>query len=295
MTAKDCLKFICAALVIFGLTSCKNQTANTAEQEAPVPARRIVSLAGSLSEVLADLGLAEELVGVDVTTTYPESLQNLPRIGHVRNLSVEGVLSLQPTVLVGFEEELALSSRQQLETAGVELILVQREYSPEGVIALFEELGERMARVEAADAAIKRFRRELETAGRLSQSSRGLFIYARGAGTLMVAGTNSAADAMLELIGADNAVASFEGFKPLTAEAVASANPDFIFMFDSGLESMGGVNGILEVPGVSLTTAGQQGRIITMDGQLLLGFGPRLPQAMTELTQKIESFSSDEI
>ncbi|MFT4022834.1 MAG: ABC transporter substrate-binding protein, partial [Flavihumibacter sp.] len=115
-----------------------------------------------------------------------------------------------------------------------------------------------------------------------------LFVYARGAGSLQVAGKGTALTKMIELAGGTNAV-DFDNFKPLTSESLVAANPDVIVLFDSGLKSVGGPEGFLQVPGVSLTNAGKNKKIVSMDGAMLSGFGLRLPQAIAELNQKIKS------
>src|SRR5690606_3623027 len=114
-----------------------------------------------------------------------------------------------------------------------------------------------------------------------------LFIYARGTGTMMVAGEDSQVESVIKLAGGKNAVSGFKDFKPLTAESLVKANPDIILLFDSGYESLGGYSGLLNVPGIQETKAGANKNFVAMDGQFLTGFGPRLGQAVTELAVKI--------
>jgi iron complex transport system substrate-binding protein len=114
-----------------------------------------------------------------------------------------------------------------------------------------------------------------------------LFIYARGTGTMMVSGRGTPIEKMIELAGGINATPDFENYKPLTAEALVTANPDVILLFDSGLESLGGTDGLLAVQGIAQTNAGKNSRVIVMDGHLLSGFSPRLGKALQELSQKI--------
>lgn len=102
-----------------------------------------------------------------------------------------------------------------------------------------------------------------------------------------VAGSGTSAEAMIELAGAENALTGIDGFKPLTAEAVVEAAPDVILMLTRGLDSVGGVDGMLEQPGIELTPAGENCRIVAMDDLLLLGFGPRLGTAVRALTEKL--------
>ncbi|RYE25552.1 MAG: hemin ABC transporter substrate-binding protein, partial [Sphingobacteriales bacterium] len=118
-----------------------------------------------------------------------------------------------------------------------------------------------------------------------------LFIYARGAGTLMVAGDHTYPNSMIKLSGGKNAITGFEDFKPLTAEALVAANPDVILMFDSGLQSLGGADGLMQIPGLAQTNAGKKKQVIEMDGQYLTGFGPRTGEAIATLSKKLNEVS----
>jgi iron complex transport system substrate-binding protein len=127
----------------------------------------------------------------------------------------------------------------------------------------------------------------LKQVKKLKSSPKVLFIYARGMGALSVAGNGTSVKSLIELAGAQNAVNDFENFKPLTPEALVAANPDYILLFDSGLESIDGTAGLLKIPGVAQTNAGKKKQFITMDGAMLTGFGPRVGSAVLELNKKI--------
>ena len=114
-----------------------------------------------------------------------------------------------------------------------------------------------------------------------------LFIYARGTGTLNVAGKGTKIQKMIELAGAKNADLDFENFKPLTAESLIKANPDVILLFDSGYESLEEGKQLLEILGVSDTEAGRNKSFITMNGSFLSSFSPRMGEAVIELNHKI--------
>ena len=120
-------------------------------------------------------------------------------------------------------------------------------------------------------------RAETEAKGRLPHP-RALFIYARGMGTLFVAGANTGAAEMLRLVGAVNVGAPLEGYKPFTAEAVATSGAEVIVLPEKGLQSLGGIEALLALPGMSQTPAARARRVVTVDDALLLGFGPRLPK-----------------
>lgn len=252
-------------------------------------ALRIVSANGTLSEILVGLGLEKQIVGVDVTSTFPASLEKLPKIGHNRTIAAEGILALNPDVIVYTDQSmLSPAVVKQLSSSGKKLVEFKHEYSKDGAIKLIREVGAYFNAQAQAEKMIKALQADLAKIPAPANPKKLLFIYARGAGTLMVSGTGTSLDKMFALAGHKNAVSGFTDFKPLTAESLIAANPDVLVLFSSGLESLEGMDGLLKVPGVANTHAGKNRRIVTMDGQLLTGFGPRVGKAAIELAQKVK-------
>jgi iron complex transport system substrate-binding protein len=250
---------------------------------------RIVSMNGAISEMLCDLGLEEQIVGVDVTSTYPQSLQSKPHVGHNRNISAEGVLALSPTLVLGLKSQVTPTLQAQFQQAGVKVVLLDQVFSAAGVGNMLTQVAAAVQKSDEADALRQAFDTKMQALKMPALQKKVLFIYARGAGTMLVSGTGTSVDAMIKLAGARNAVQGFSDFKPLSAESLVVAQPDVILMFPDGLQSMGGVEGLLKVPGVAQTPAGRARKIITMDGELLTGFGLRLPEAIGELHDKIQA------
>lgn len=118
-----------------------------------------------------------------------------------------------------------------------------------------------------------------------------LFVYARGAGMMMVAGEDTQLEKMIEIAGGKNAVSGFQEFKPLTPEAVIEANPSLVLMFESGAQSISKAGGFQGIPGIKLTNAGKNNQLLEMDGLFLSGFGPRMGKALLELNQKLASLN----
>jgi iron complex transport system substrate-binding protein len=278
-------------LSLLGLVACQPDGSQQAHDTGTQP-QRIVSLAGSITEIIYAADLQDRLVGVDVTSTYPAAVDRLPRVGHNRNIAAEGVLALNPDLVIGRAGELKPAVEQQLRQAGTELILLEQTYSVAGTKQLIQQVCDTLGRPSASGRIIAQVEADLDQVEPLSQPPQALFIYARGVGTLMVAGSETQMQQMLELAGAQNAVQGFEGFKPLTPEALVEAQPEVIVLFDSGLSSLEGPEGLLGVPGVAQTPAGQRQAFITMDGALLSGFGPRLGQAAAQLNAQLQAWSA---
>lgn len=249
---------------------------------------RIVSGDGTLSEILWALGLGKNIVGVDVTSTFPESLTKLPKIGHNRTISAEGVIALKPDIVVLTDKSMIKPEvASQLRQTGIQVVIFKQEFSAEGAKKLIRDVADEFGIPTKATPILKRLESDLSMLPKKSVSKKVLFIYARGTGTLMVSGEGTAVDRMIRLSGNLNAAQGFSEFKPLTPEALLAANPDVLLLFDSGLSSVGGIDGLLKVPGIAHTAAGKNRKIVTMDGLLLMGFGPRTGQAATELANKV--------
>lgn len=270
---------------IFFLSCTNNKQPKSDTQDVS----RIVSLNGSITEVLCAFGMEKNLVGVDVTSNYPESVNTIEKVGYVRSLAAEKVLALNPTLVLAFSEGMKPELKDQLSSAHVHSIIIKQEYTINGAKAFIKTLGENFNQQPKADELGNKIDEDLKKVETLPSKPKVLFIYARGAGTLMAGGDHTAPKGMIELAGGENAVSGFDDFKPLTPEALVNANPDIILLFDSGLQSLGGMDGLLAIPGVSQTNAGKNKQVIEMDGQYLAGFGPRVGEAVVFLNQKFKS------
>ncbi|MEQ8351940.1 MAG: hemin ABC transporter substrate-binding protein [Leptospiraceae bacterium] len=252
--------------------------------EAPA---RIVSLNGSMTEILFAIGAGNQVVGVDTSSIHPPSAQKLPKVGYQRSISAEGVLSLKPDLIIGTAEAGPPPVLQQLRSSGVNLILFEDKWTPESTYAKILFAGKHSGHETEARALVSRMKDSIANLKRPSRKWKVLFIYARGPGMVQVSGTETQAHGMIELAGATNAVTGFQGFRPLTSEAMVGANPEVILIPTRALESIGGVDGLLRIPGIALTDAGKNRRIISMDDLLLLGFSSRLHIALEELVSQL--------
>jgi iron complex transport system substrate-binding protein len=244
---------------------------------------RIITLNGAITEMVCALGHQDNIVATDVTSTFPSTLK-VKDLGHVRTLSIESVMALKPTLILATEKDMNPDLAAKLKASGVKTYIFKQVFSIQGTKDLIKEvatvLGEK--NFTALQSAIDK---KVKTAKAIPSKPKVLFIYARGAGMLMVAGKNTPIDKMIALAGGQNAVSGFEDYKPLTPEALLTNNPDYILFFDKGLQSVGGVEGALKIEGLAKTKAGKNKNIIAMDGALLSGFGPRVGEGIVELNQ----------
>jgi len=282
----NCIIVLLVAVIFASCRSSNQQASESVINDST----RIVSINGTISEILAGLGLEDHIVGVDVSSTYPETLLQKPKVGHSKKISAEGVLALQPNWVIGIRQDVNPELEEQLKASGVNILLFDQEYSVDGTKALISAVTDSLGLKQKGDSILVALDNDLAVLERLPKPDtkpKVLFIYARGAGTMMVAGDDTQLAKVIELAGGQNAVSGFTDFKPLTSEALVAANPDVILLFTSGLESLGGPDGLLQVQGVQETNAGKNKKFVEMDGQLLTGFSQRIGQAVKELSEKI--------
>lgn len=249
---------------------------------------RIVPLSGDIAEIVSDLGLGGNIVGVDVSATYPESLLALPKIGYERVLSAEGILSLEPTVVIGKESAGPAEVLDQIRGAGVPLLIIS---SPETIEAPNEKIEKVAAalglqndpQAQALDVRVHdEIRAAIELANTAESKPSAVILLFQQGGVQLVAGGGTVANAMLEAAGAtDGALAAgIMGYQPITAEALVAAAPEIIATIAMGVEAAGGLDAIKALPGIAETPAGMNDRIYVYDDELLLAMTPRTGQQL---------------
>ncbi len=249
--------------------------------------QRIVSIGGAITETIFALKQGHRIVGTDTTSYYPPAAEQTPKVGYQRTLSAEGILSLQPDVIIASDHAGPPKVIEQLKATGTPFLKLETPDDIDNIVGNIRQLATWLnttAEGKALEADIRRQERELQALRADADNAPAVvFVLQHGGGAPMVAGSDTSAAQIIQLAGGKNAVSAFEGYKPLTPEALLAAAPKFILTTNMGLEKVGGADSMLEVPGVKLTPAGKQKNIIAMDGLLLLGFGPRTPEAALQL------------
>lgn len=267
------------------LYSCGYTNADGQIENSQTSDQRIVSLNGAITEIISALGHEQQLVGRDVTSTYPESIQNTAQdLGHVRTLTIEPIVSLNPSLIVASDKDINPDLLGKIKESGIKNRLFEQQFSIQGTKELIKNVAEEIGN-KNYESLLKKIDADIAKLEPLDKKPKVLFIYARGGGTLMIAGKNTPMESIIQIAGGENAIDDLEDFKPLTPEALIQGNPDLILMFDSGLQSLGGNAGLLKIPGIAQTTAGKNKAIISMEGGLLSGFGPRVGEAALELNK----------
>ncbi len=281
-------KFSICFLVSLFLAAC---AATKSEIAKPSGETRIVTVGGSATEIVHALGAGEQIVGVDTSSIFPEAATKLPQVGYQRTLSAEGVLSLKPSLLIILPEAGPPTAIEQIENAGVKILRVGNESSIDGTKMKIRQIAEALNRKETGEEIIKQLETDLSEAEKIvaakTSKPKVVFVYSRGTGAAQVGGHGTPADTIIKMAGGENAITEFAEYKPLTPEALIRAQPDVILLPTRALGMLGGIEGVLQMPGVSETPAGKNKKIVTIEDMLLLGFSPRLGQGVKELCEKI--------
>ncbi len=252
----------------------------------------VVSVGGSVTEIVYALGLAERVIAVDATSLFPTAATKLPNVGYMRRLAAEPILAMAPSLVLAVEDSGPPAVLDQLREAGLQVVLVPDDPSPAGITKKIDLIADVMGvsekgRVLSAqlETDLKHLREALaETASR----PKVLFLLSIGnGGAPLAAGRETSAAAIIELAGGENAIDAFEGYKVLSPEALVEAKPDVVLVTERSLGLLGGAENILKGPEISQTPAGRNGRLVSMDDLLLLGFGPRTADAAAGLAQKL--------
>ena len=259
--------------------------------QAGASANRIVSVGGTLTEIAFALGAGERIVGADTTSSWPPEVEQVEKVGYMRRLSAEGVLSLRPDLVLLDDNAGPATGIEQLRAAGVRLAIAPEGTGLDSVVPKIRFVGETLGRATEAEALATRFEEQMgllqSQLAAIEARPRVLLLISVGRGAPLAAGSDTAAEAIIDLAHGRNAVVGLTGYKPLSAEAAIAAAPDVLLLPQHVADSAGGADAVLQRPDLAITPAGRNGRVVVMDSLKLLGFGLRTPEAVAELARAL--------
>lgn len=249
-------------------------------------ASRIASIGGSITEIVYALGEGGRLVARDSTSNFPEEAAKLPDVGYMRALSPEGVMSVNPTGILALHGSGPKEAVDVLKKSSVPFIEVPDQFNHAGILEKIRVVGKALgvdAKAEklAAETDAKLKAAERQTAS-IKERKRVLFVLSTQGGKILAAGSDTAADGIIKLAGAVNAVDGFSGYKGMTDEAIVTARPDVVLTMKGGGPPIS-EDELFANPAIASTPAGAGRKMISMWGGYLLGFGPRTADAIHDL------------
>ncbi|CUI85884.1 MULTISPECIES: heme/hemin ABC transporter substrate-binding protein [Achromobacter] len=248
---------------------------------------RVVTLGGSVTEIVYGLGQGDRLVGDDQSSLYPEAATKLPRVGYYRAVPVEGVLSLKPDLVLASEQAGPPEALKRLAGVGVRVVTVSDAPSVDSLKSRIRAIAGALGVAAAGERMVEDVTQELARAEAIPATRARALLLINRTGSPQGAGRDTAANEVMQLAGLDNVLHDQQGYKPLSAEAMGALAPDLIVVTQASLEAGGGMEKFLSLPGIASTQAAAKRRVVVMDDLLILGMGPRLPLALTQLKQEV--------
>ncbi|MGW4431791.1 heme/hemin ABC transporter substrate-binding protein [Streptomyces tendae] len=256
-------------------------------------AERIVPLSGSLSEIVFTLGLGDRVVARDVTATF-EQAAKLPVVTRGHDVSAESVLSLKPDLVLAETTSGPEEAVDQIRAAGVPVLFVQAAKGLDDVGPRIGAVADALGVPAAGKELTRRSEQRIEAVRQdvpHGEKPRVAFLYLRGSASVyLIGGKDSGAGSLIEAAGAVDAGAASgldKDFTAITSEALVKAAPDAILVMSKGLESVGGVDGLVKIPGVAQTPAGMDRRIVSVEDGVLLNYGPRTDQVLKSVVAQL--------
>lgn len=249
---------------------------------------RIVTIGGDVSEIVFALGEGEKVVARDSTSQKPTELLTLPDVGYMRMLNPEGILSMNPTLVLTSELAKPSLALKQLQDSGVEVIQITGKAALEAIPEKIKTVAKAVNQAERGEQLIQQYQKSLAEIPTTALPTRILFVMSHGGIMPMAAGQKTAADKMIRAVGATNAMQGFNNYRPLSQEGVIASAPDLLLVTEDGIKSMGGLDKIWQLPGLKHTPAGQKQQVLIVDDMGLLGFGLETPSVMKQLRQAAE-------
>jgi iron complex transport system substrate-binding protein len=245
------------------------------------PPARVVTLGGTVTEIVY------KLVGDDLSSLYPEAATKLPRVGYYRSVPVEGVLSLKPDLVLASEQAGPPDALKRLADVGVRVVTVSDAPSVDSLKSRIRGIADALGVAPAGERMVEDVTRELARAEAVPATRARALLLINRTGSPQGACRDTAANEVMHLAGLVNVLQDQHGYKPLSAEAMGALAPDLIIVTQASLDAGGGMDAFLRMPGIASTQAAAKRRVVVMDDLLILGMGPRLPLALTQLKQEV--------
>jgi iron complex transport system substrate-binding protein len=255
--------------------------------------QRVVALANGSAEIIASLGYLNILVGRDIASTSQE-LNGVPIATAGHQVVAEKILELSPDVVLIDNTTGPVTAIEVIKRAGIKVTMIDEAWTLSDIEKKITVIGEVIGAQDAALQLVGKLNSALQASGKDHPGVRIAFLYLRGGSAIyLLGGQGSGTDSLLEHLGAiDVGAQKFtQAFSPITSESLITTDPEIILVMSKGLESVGGIEGLVSLPGIAQTKAGKNRAVIAVDDSLLLSFGPRTPDLLRQLSSAIGQVS----
>ena len=258
--------------------------------EAP-KVNRVIALANGSAEIISALGLKKLLVGRDIASTDAD-LSSVSVVTSGHQVIPEKIISLNPDLVIIDKSTGPQVAIAALRSAGIKVVQTPEAWTLADIEPKVTAIAAALGVPEDGAKLSKTIAAASLPAANLKSATRVAFLYLRGGSAIyLIGGKGSGADSLLSAIGAVDVGAQKlkNPFNAMTSEALISLNPEVLLVMTKGLESTGGVTGLIALPGIAQTDAGENKRIVSVDDSLLLSFGPRTADLLAQLHIAIDT------
>ena len=288
------------AISLLSVTGCSTQPSTVEKINSVVSIKvdanqvpefsRVIALANGSAEIIASMGHLDVLIGRDVASDVA-GLESVEVVTSGHQIVAEKILSLRPDLVLVDASSGPTSALQVIKASGIPIVKISEAWKLEDIDRKISEVAAAIGAIDDGKSLIAALQSSTSALKQIRPGKTIAFLYLRGGSAIyLIGGKGSGTDSLISAIGGIDAGAQkFENpYTPMTAEAVATLDPDVFLVMSKGLESVGGVDGLVQLPGIAQTQAGKNRAIVAVDDSLLLSFGPRSYSLLAALSQSVE-------
>jgi iron complex transport system substrate-binding protein len=253
--------------------------------------KRVITVGAPATEIVFALGAGDSVIATDTTSTRPDPVPDLPKVGYMRNLASEGIIGLKPDLIVAVEKSGPDVVLSELTDLGIPIVILPSLAKMDNLPDAIALAGDALDRADAAKALSDRVQDDLAQLQGNDSADRPsiVFLMAVGHGKPMSAGQETTADEIITMIGGANSMAGFDGFKPVSPEVIASDASDYVLVTRSTIDQLGGLEGLQAHPTLGMNKAVANGRVLTISASTILGFGPSSAEEIRDLAAHLRA------
>lgn len=267
----------------------ETSTLNQATDLKHANSHRLVTLGGSVTEIVYALGAGDLIVATDLSSLYPKQAQQLPSVGYYRGIPAEGVAAMKPSLVLASEHAGPLIAIQQLKALGIQVESVSDEPTMASLQSRIRQIAHVLNQEQAGEDLIVQVNQNVEAALKIPVRSQPTMLIVMRGGKLLGAGGDTAANVVIEKSGLHNVFVALKSYQPITPEAVSIAAPEVIIVTQSTVSALGGLEKVKSQPAFMHTPAVKNNQVIVLDDLLAQGFGPRFGLVIKSIREALGS------
>lgn len=242
--------------------------------------QRLVTLGGSVTEIVYALGAGDSIVATDQSSLYPKQAQQLPSVGYYRSVPTEGVAAMQPSLVLASEHAGPPLTIKQLKALGIQVQSVSDEPTMASLQSRIRQIARVLNHEQAGEDLIVQVNQHVVAALTIPVRSQPTMLIVLRGGKLLGAGGDTAANVVIEQSGLHNVFVALKSYQPITPESVSVAAPEVIIVTQSTVSALDGLEKVKSHPALMHTPAVKNNQVIVLDDLLAQGFGPRVGLAI---------------